>query len=488
MTTATPPPPPATAAAAPGLRTLPRRVFDGFGAVDRGVACYAEPRSAEEVVALFRRASEERVPVSMRGWGRSYGDAAMNNGNLLLDMRAMKRVLSWDPQAGIIECEPGLTINDLWQHTLPDGWWPPVTTGTSWPTLGAAAAMNVHGKNHYKMGGLGDWILEVDLATPSGELLTLSREEEADLFHAAVGGFGMLGCFTRIKLQLKKVHGGRLWVKEWTEPTLHDAIDSFRDAENHDYFVGWTDCIGKGSKGRSQMHWADYTKDGDDPEGKATLLVDAQKLPGSMLGVPAGLVPVVLGILYKHNAGVWLTNTVKYAAAKILSGKTFYQPHAAFHFLLDQMPGFRGAYQPGGFIQYQPFVPAENAVAVFREIFEVSKRRGVMSYLGVLKKYRPDEFLLSHGLDGFSMALDYPVTKSNKETLWTMCHEFNDLVIDAGGKFYPAKDQVLRPSDVQRMFGEETLGALEAHRRRVDPERILRTELSARFGLNGPVA
>ena len=467
-----------------GLETLPRKVFDGFGAVVRGEALFAEPRSAEEVAEFFRRASEEGCPVSMRGHGRSYGDASMNTGNLLLDMRRMKRVLSWDPESGVIESEPGLSVNELWQHTLPDGWWPPVTTGTSLPTLGAAVAMNVHGKNHYKVGGLGDWLIEVDMVTPSGELLTLSREQNPDLFFGAVGGFGMLGCFTRIKLRLKKVYGGRLRVRGWTEPTLERALRSFENAPEHDYFVGWTDCIAARSRGRSQMHWADYTREGEDPEGLATLPVAAQKLPGSMLGVPAGLVPLVLSVLYKHNAGVWLTNTVKYTAARLGGTKPYYQPHAAFHFLLDQMPGFRYAYQPGGFIQYQPFVPSEHAESVLGEILRVSRQRGIMSYLGVLKKYRPDEFLLSHGLDGFSMALDYPVTRANKEKLWAMCHELNDLVIDAGGKFYPAKDQVLRPKDFRRMFGEERIARFKTLRARVDPQKILRTDLSARIGID----
>jgi len=459
-------------------------VFDGFGAVLRGEAVFAEPQTPEEVAGFFRRASEEGVPVAMRGHGRSYGDAAMNTGHLLLDMRSMNRVLSWDPESGVLDCEPGLSIAELWQRVLPDGWWPPVTTGTSWPTLGGAAAMNVHGKNHYKVGGLGDWLLEVDLVTPSGELLTLSRAENSDLFFAAIGAFGMLGCFTRLKIQLKRVFGGRLLVKEWTVPNLEAAIESFSDAPAHDYFVGWCDCIGAGSRGRSQMHSAVLPGEGEDPEGQSTLTVEAQKLPGSMLGVPAGLVPLVLGVLYKRNAGVWLTNTAKYVVSKLSSGKTYYQPHAAFHFLLDQMPGFRYAYQPGGFIQFQPFVPAEHAGRVFREIFDVSRQRGLVSYLGVLKQHRPDDFLLSHGLDGFSMALDYPVTASNRADLWKMCHEFTDLVLDAGGKFYPAKDQVLRSGDLQRMVGDDDYGRFQKLRRRVDPEGILRTDLSARLGID----
>jgi len=407
----------------------------------------------------------------------------MNTGHLVLDMRSMKRVLDWDPESGIIECEPGVSIQELWQRSLPDGWWPPVTTGTSWPTLGGAAAMNVHGKNHFRVGGLGDWILDVDLATPSGELLTLSRETNEDLFHAAIGAFGMLGCFTRIRLQMKRVYSGRLRVKEWTEPNLERTLEAFTDAPNHDYFVGWCDCVGARSRGRSQLHWADNPAEGEDTEGGAALSVAAQELPGSMLGVPARFVPLVLGVLYKRNTGVWLSNTVKYVAARMTSGRTTLQPHAAFHFLLDQMPGFRFAYQPGGFIQYQPFVPAEHARRVFREILDVSRRRGLMSYLGVLKRHRPDDFLLSHGLDGYSMALDYPVTNANREKLWTMCHEFNELVLDAGGRFYPAKDHVLRPRDFRRMIGEVDLERFETLRGRVDPERVLRSDLADRIGL-----
>ncbi|MCP4919813.1 MAG: FAD-binding oxidoreductase, partial [Proteobacteria bacterium] len=121
---------------------------------------------------------------------------------------------------------------------------------------------------------------------------------------------------------------------------------------------------------------------------------------------------------------------------------------------------------------------------VFTDILRISKARGMVSYLGVMKRYREDDFLMSHALDGFSMALDYPVTRDNKAALWQMTQEFSDMVIEAGGLFYPAKDLVIRPDQFQRAWGQERVTAFRTLRNRCDPQKILRTDLSARYGLD----
>ena len=123
--------------------------------------------------------------------------------------------------------------------------------------------------------------------------------------------------------------------------------------------------------------------------------------------------------------------------------------------------------------------------AVFREILERTQRAGIVSYLGVMKRYRPDDFLLSHALDGYSLALDFPVTRNNRESLWRLCAELSERVLEAGGRFYPAKDSVMRPQDFARSVGEPALARFEALRAEHDPERILHTDLAERVGLTG---
>lgn len=466
------------------LHTLPRKVLDGFGMSQRSVSRVAEVHDAEQLAAVFARATQEGVPVALRGSGRSYGDAALNGGGVVIDPRGLDRVLSWDAQTGVIEAEPGLTIRGLWTRVLPDGWWPPVVPGTSWPTLGGCVAMNIHGKNHFRLGGFADHVLELDLITPAGELLTLSRERERELFFAVLGGFGMLGAVVRVKMQLKRVYAGRLRVWQAALGGLAAQLEYFEaHRERMDYVVTWTDCItGGGGLGRGQGHRAEYLHEGEDPQGQVLLDPARQDLPGTILGVPKTLVPKILR-LFTTRWGMRLLNEGKYRASQLSPTGAYLQGHAAFHFLLDYVPNFRSSYEPGGFIQVQPFVPRAQALEVLGEVLRLTQRAGVVSYLGVLKRYRPDEVLLPHALDGYSLAMDFPVTAQNQEALRRVVWDIHTLVVGAGGRFYPAKDSLLRPQDVRQMWGQERLGRFAALRRRVDPAGILRTEWAARVGL-----
>src|SRR5439155_23291644 len=99
-----------------------------------------------------------------------------------------------------------------WRHALPDGWWPAVVPGTMFPTLGGCVAMNIHGKNCFKVGPLGDHVRELDLMTADGAVRTLSRALEPELFRAVIGGIGLLGAITRVVVETKRVETGRLRV------------------------------------------------------------------------------------------------------------------------------------------------------------------------------------------------------------------------------------------------------------------------------------
>ena len=70
----------------------------------------------------------------------------------------------------------------------------------------------------------------------------------------------------------------------------------------------------------------------------------------------------------------------------------------------------------------------------------MSLKRGMPSYLGVTKRHRPDKFLLTHAVDGFSLALDFKVTDRNRAKLGAMLQEFDKIVLQAGGRFYFAKN------------------------------------------------
>lgn len=462
----------------------PRTALGGFGHAVGSAALRQAPEDVEGLRALMARAAEERMPVAFRGAGRSYGDAALNGAGLVIDTQRLDRVLAWDPATGVIDVEPGATIETLWRHTMADGYWPWVVPGTMFPTIGGCVAMNIHGKNHFRAGPFGEHVQELDLLTPAGELLRCSPSENAEIFRAVVGGFGMLGATTRVRLGLHRVHSGNLRVEGLAVPNLEALFDAFEARlPDADYLVGWTDCFARGAKlGRSVIHAARHLEPGEDPDSARTLDPNAQDLPSRFFGViPRGLMWRLLRP-WINDLGVRLVNTAKFTSSRLLDrpGRGFLQSHVAFAFLLDYVPRWRDAYGLGGFIQVQPFVPAASARQVIRKILTTCHDHGIVPYLGVFKRHRADAFLLSHALDGYSMAMDFRVTARNRERVWKLGQAIGDIVVEAGGRFYFAKDAVARPDQVLASFGAERVEAFAALKRRLDPDGLLTSELSRR--------
>ena len=459
----------------------PLRVIHGFGRSARSACRYVEPQTVDELASALQQAQGEGLTVAFRGAGRSYGDAAINTGGVVIDATGLTRVLSWDRESGIIEAEPGLTIEGLWRHTIQDGYWPAVVPGTMRPTLGGCVAMNIHGKNNFRVGPFGDHVLELDLVTPGGQKLTLSRAENPDVFHAVIGGLGMLGAVTRVKLKLKKVHGGKLRVESISGKSLDEMFDIFEQRlAKSDYLVGWVDCFARGKGlGRGQVHAADYLHEGEDADPAKSLRIENQVLPSSIMGVPKSQVWKIMR-LFSAPALWGLINAAKYHSSWLQHGKFYLQSHVAFAFLLDFVPNWSFAYGPGGFIQYQVFVPHATARETLKDVLNLCHQAKMPSYLGVLKRHRPDPFLLTHALDGWSLAMDFPASERHRGALMALTQRLTERVLAGGGKFYFAKDSVLRPADVERAYGRACIDQFLAIKQRLDPTNTLTSDLWSR--------
>ena len=474
----------------------PQHALDGFGRAVGSSAAYYEPGSVDELRGLLGRAADERVPVTLRGAGRSYGDASLNGGAVVIGTERLSRVLAFDRDAGTIDVEPGVTIEDIWRATLDHGWWPEVVPGTMAPTVGGCVAMNVHGKNHFSAGPLGDHVHELDLLTMDGRTLTCSPTQNTEIFRAVIGGFGVLGVVTRARVGLRRLASGLLEVEGLSTANLDETFDAFEAREaDADYLVAWIDAFAKGKRlGRSAIHAARYLTAADDPDGAKTLSVAGQDMPDRFFGViPRGAMWRLMAP-WTNDVGMRLVNTGKFVSSRLFDGKlgggkrhTYRQPIVPFQFLLDYVPRWREAYGKSGFIQVQPFLPVAQAREGFRRILALCQDEGLPSYLAVFKRHRPDQFLLTHALDGYSLAMDFRVNDRNRQRVWALGQAIGDIVVELGGRFYFAKDAVARADQVRASFGDQRIETFLAHKRALDPEGVLSSELSRRVLPDLPV-
>lgn len=452
--------------------------LENFGHSLQAAAYVYQPEQIDQLDALFELSRRSGVSIALRGAGRSYGDAALNAGGIVLDLTKLDRILEWNPETGIVRVEPGVTIEQLWKHTLPDGWWPPVVPGTMFPTIGGCLAANVHGKNNWQAGPLGEHVIEFEALLPNGQRVTCSAQSNNEMFYSMISSMGLLGVFTSVTLKMKKLYSGDMKITALTEPGVEGMLKTLDANKDGDYVVGWLDST---AGGRGQIHRGDYLKAGEDREPARTLTTDYQHLPARLFGVvPKGALPPLMAP-FVNNLGVKFVNTGKYFLDSTLGNhKTYRQSIVAFNFLFDYIPGWERIYGRGGLIQHQSFVPKDSAAATYTKLLALCKKRGLPSYLVVLKRHRPDKFLLTNSVDGFSLAMDFRITSKNKPRMLALTEELDKIVLDAGGRFYFAKDGTLSAERVQKYLGPDTIAKLRKLKAETDPDNLLQHDLYRR--------
>lgn len=454
------------------------RQLEGFGMVQSAPGYVYRPCTVGQIADCLVLATQSGRQVTLRGGGNSYGDAAIGSENLLLDFTRMNRILEWDPEGGRIRVEPGTTIQDVWEHTIEDGWWLPVVSGTMFVTIGGAVAMNIHGKNNLHAGYFAEHVLAIQVLKTDATLVTVKPEDSA--FWAIAGGLGLVGVIVSVTIQLKRISCGLVSVVERVSRDWKGQRSAFENAAGSaDYAVSWIDAFAKGAhEGRGVFHEARYAE----IEDPASLAVDRQHLPDTIFGrFPKAKVWKYLRTL-NSRFGMRFVNYAKNTSSRVLGDdKVVIQSLVEFNFLLDYLPNWKQSYQPFGFIQYQPFLPAESAVSVFSRIVASLQQAKLEPFLAVMKRHRPSSSVLAHGLDGYSLALDIKVR--DKERVWNQCQKMNDWVIEAGGRFYCAKDSTMRASDAQASFGKAALEQFRIQREIFDPKGLLTSDLARRLKL-----
>lgn len=164
--------------------------------------------SAEAVREALAAARREGRPLAIAGGRHAMGGQQFAADAVLLDTRGMKRILHFDAEKGLVEAEAGIQWPDLIADLIArqkgrDRQWgiAQKQTGADRMTLGGALAANVHGRGLTMKPFVGD-IESFLLLDEAGETRRCSRSENAELFRLAVGGYGLFGVVTSLRLRL----------------------------------------------------------------------------------------------------------------------------------------------------------------------------------------------------------------------------------------------------------------------------------------------
>ena len=457
------------------------RSLCGWGRTRPGRCQIVRPRGAEEVLEAFDASARGGGGVIARGAGRSYGDAAQNDGGEVLDMTGLDRIVSIDPDRGLVTAQAGATIAQLMARLAAYRLTLPVVPGTRHVTLAGAIASDIHGKNHHRDGGFARHVTSISLCTPAHGLVEVTPESDPGLFYATLGGMGLTGVVLEATLHAEPLASP--WVAEDADRT--DGLDETlallsAGEERHRYSVAWLDLLAEGSKmGRAIVSRADALPAEQLKLPSRGRGAARHAYPGVLSQPPAVDVPRAFPGALLHPAAIRAFNALRWRAAPRRERS---RPLALvpYFFPLDVLGEWNRLYGSGGLIQYQFVIPM-GAEATLVRCFELMRARRLPVYLAVFKRFGA-QFggPLSFPLEGWTLAVDLPATAPGRDVA---LQALDELVAGCGGRVYLTKDARMRADTLRAMY--PLLERFEAERERVDPDGVLRSDLAVRLGLCG---
>ncbi|HMQ35286.1 MAG TPA: FAD-binding protein, partial [Chloroflexaceae bacterium] len=195
------------------------------------VARYYEPTTAAEVQQIVREARQNGCNVRVVGDSHSWSPLVTTT-DYLISTRRLNRILRVSTSPPRITVEPGVTVGDTLRAFIKHGVCLPMNVDLPTITIGGAVSVGANGFSKH-WGTYSEFVEEVELVTGTGEIRTIHRERDGDLWRAVACSLGLFGVFTRITLALQPAFNVRVTQRKIP---MRQAMDELAATfATHDY-------------------------------------------------------------------------------------------------------------------------------------------------------------------------------------------------------------------------------------------------------------
>jgi len=438
--------------------------LSGWGKYPKIDSKISSPSNVEELIKLVKKGN-----AIARGNGRAYGDSAISLENTI-HMKNFNKIISFESSSGKLIVESGVLLKDILENYIPKGWFPFVTPGSKFVTVGGMIAANVHGKNHHKEGSFSDYVDWIELLDKSGNIIRSSRDENSEIFDWTNGGMGLTGIIIRASIRLRPIESA--WIKQKTlvANNLDEAFDIFENSLDSTYSVGWIDCLQREKNiGRSIIMLGEHASIKDLPEKKSIFpfKIPIKKRRRIKINFPSWILNRWSNKIFNSFYFWYNKNQEK---NKIIDWDSFFYP-------LDSILEWNKIYGRKGFAQFQCVIPYENSKKALREILEKIENSKIGSFLAVIKRFGEQKSKFSFPMKGYTLALDFPV---NNKTLELM-NDLDKITIKYYGRLYLAKDSRMSKETLYKT--DKRSESFQLFRKKQVSSNIFTSAQSKRLGL-----
>lgn len=135
------------------------------------------PESKEDVINIFKEANEKNIPVTIAGNRTGLTGAGIPNGGIVLSTDKLNRILEINEKEKYAIVQPGVLLSDFINEVKKFNlFYPPDPTELNC-YIGGTVATNASGAKTFKYGATRNFVLGLEMILPTGEQLSLNRNE-----------------------------------------------------------------------------------------------------------------------------------------------------------------------------------------------------------------------------------------------------------------------------------------------------------------------
>jgi cytokinin dehydrogenase len=244
---------------------------DDFGhLVHRQPLAVLKPGSVNDVEKLVGFARRNNIKVAARGQGHSTLGQAQVEAGVVVDMSTLATVHEINPTNALVD--GGTRWLDLLTQSIPQGLTPPTLVDFLELTIGGTLSLGGIGSQSFRFGPQVDNVLELQVVTGEGKLVSCSSTHNSELFSSARSGLGQFGLIVRARVRLIPAPpNARLYHAFYSSlPNFLSDLEKLIDDGRFDTVQGFAVPDGAGSW-LYQLETSKYFSPGHEPDDAALL-------------------------------------------------------------------------------------------------------------------------------------------------------------------------------------------------------------------------
>ena len=326
---------------------------------------------------------------SILGSGSSIVGAFFSNNGNVVKIESDKEIINFRKEDRQIDVFSSITLDKLYNYLIKYGLYLKSVPSYPGASVGGCIASNVHGQNQFNEGCFGDHVIKIKIFHPKKGVISLSRDENEDIFFLTIGGYGGTGVILEVTLQAYFINSDIIDVKNISFNSILESYEILiNEKDNYDYFHGWC-AISPTNNQKGIMSLGKISEKGFKYDNSHNVLPFHYTKKINLFGT---------FVIWWVNLFYFILNKYFYKKTKTLYDFLFPSAKNFFYFSM---------FGNKGIIEHQVIIPHDNVLLYLDELNSIISKNNPRISLCHMKLFRGKSRYVNFNGDGFCLALHF---------------------------------------------------------------------------------